>query len=92
MAIEAVWDGDTVHDWFVRLLAVTADPAERFALAFIHWSLAERHLGEGAQVDGRHPAAVAAERAGGGLAARLGVPFRFVSPDAPDDAAPRRQP
>ncbi|MFJ9592075.1 hypothetical protein ACIRS3_04875 [Streptomyces virginiae] len=92
VAIEAVWDGDTVHDWFVRLLAVTADPAEKNALAVIHWSLAERHLGEGAKLAGRHPVAVAAETAGGDLAAHLSVPFHFASPDTPDDEAPRRQP
>ncbi|MFE1899301.1 hypothetical protein [Streptomyces yangpuensis] len=92
VAIVAVWDGDTVHGWFVRLPAITTDPAEQSALAFIHWRLAERHLGEGAQLDGRHPAAVAAERAGGDLAAHLGVPFHFASPDTPDDEAPRRRP
>lgn len=92
VAIEAVWDGDTVHDWFVRLLAITAEPAEEYALAFIHRSLAERHLGEGAKLDGRHPVAVAAERAGGDLAAHLCVPFHFSSPDTPDDDAPRWQP
>ncbi|GHJ93920.1 hypothetical protein SNE510_34390 [Streptomyces sp. NE5-10] len=27
VAIEAVWDGDTVHDRFVRLPALTTDPA-----------------------------------------------------------------
>ncbi|MFJ6777715.1 hypothetical protein [Streptomyces yangpuensis] len=91
-AIEAVWDGDTVHGWFVRLLAVTADPAAEYALAFIHRTLAERHLGEGAKLAGRDPAAVAAERAGGELAARLTVPFHFASPDTPDDEAPRRRP
>ncbi|MGW6984198.1 hypothetical protein ACWGE1_32935 [Streptomyces sp. NPDC054932] len=91
-AIEAVWDGDTVHGWFVRLLAITVDPAEQHALAFIHWSMAERHLGEGEKVTGRHPAAVAAERAGGALAAHLSIPFHFASPDTPDDEAPRWQP
>ncbi|MGW7109598.1 hypothetical protein ACWGHU_25975 [Streptomyces xanthophaeus] len=92
VAIEAVWDGDTVHDWFVRLLAVTADPEHEYALAFIHWSMAERHLAEDEKPEGRHPAAVAAERAGGRLAAHLRVPFHFASPDTPDDEAPRWQP
>ncbi|MET8136230.1 hypothetical protein ABZV24_30550 [Streptomyces sp. NPDC005251] len=92
LAIEAVWDGDTVHDWFVRLLAITADPAEEHALAFIYWGMAAGHLGENAELEGRHPAAVAAERAGGALAAHLSVPFHFASPDTPDDEAPRWQP
>ncbi|MFF4429949.1 hypothetical protein ACFYZ4_12370 [Streptomyces sp. NPDC001513] len=35
VAIEAIWDGDTVHDWFVRLLAITADPVEEHALATV---------------------------------------------------------
>ncbi|MEV8363332.1 hypothetical protein [Streptomyces niveus] len=36
VAVEAVWDGDTVHDWFVDLLAVTAEPAGEHRLATIH--------------------------------------------------------
>ncbi|MGW2046621.1 hypothetical protein ACWCPF_15760 [Streptomyces sp. NPDC001858] len=92
VAIEAVWDGDTVHDWFVRLLAITADPADEHTLAFIPWAMAERHLGEDEKFEGRHPAAVAAERAGGDLAAYLSVPFHFASPDTPDDEAPRWRP
>ncbi|MFI6152886.1 hypothetical protein ACIBCA_09355 [Kitasatospora sp. NPDC051170] len=89
LAIEAIWDGDTVHDWFVVLLAVTAEPDGEAALATVYWSTAERHLGEEAAGPGRHPSAVAAERAGRALADRLGVPFHFGSPDTPDDEAPR---
>lgn len=29
-AIEAVWDGDTVHDWFIILYALTRRPSERY--------------------------------------------------------------
>ncbi|MFJ9945143.1 hypothetical protein [Streptomyces erythrochromogenes] len=75
-AIEAVWDGDTVHDWFVRLLAITDDPAE------------ERHLATVYSRRDRDPSEAAAE-AGTSLADHLGVPFHFASPDDPDDEAPR---
>ncbi|MFG2998536.1 hypothetical protein [Streptomyces sp. NPDC048340] len=90
VAIEAIWDGDTVHDWFVRLLAITADPAGEAQMATVYRSTAKRYLGE--DEDSRHPAALAAERAGGALAAHLSVPFHFTSPDTPDDEAPRWQP
>ncbi|MFJ6604833.1 hypothetical protein [Streptomyces lydicus] len=92
VGIEAVWDGDTVHDWFVRLLAVTVDPAGDHALATVYRSTAARYLGENEDYGSRHLAAVAAERVGGALAARLSVPFHFASPDTPDDEAPRWQP
>ncbi|WP_433890904.1 hypothetical protein [Streptomyces sp. CA-111067] len=111
-AIEAVWDGDTVHDWFVQLLAITADPAGEYPLATVYRAAAERNLAgaEGSErnLDGaegsernldegdgagpRHPSAVVATRAGQDLAAHLSVPFRFASPDTPDDSAPRWQP
>ncbi|MFJ6797774.1 hypothetical protein [Streptomyces sp. NPDC091268] len=89
VAIEAIWDGDTVRDWFVRLLAITADPVREAQLATVYWSTAKRSLGEDEQGDPRHPVAVAAERAGRALAAHLSVPFHFASPDTPDDEAPR---
>ncbi|MEU9717956.1 hypothetical protein [Streptomyces sp. NPDC047976] len=89
VAIEAIWDGGTVHDWFVVLLAVAEDPDAEHVLATIPWGAAERHLGEGADRGARHPSAVVAERAGEALAARLRVPFHFASPDTPDDEAPR---
>ncbi|MFC9295747.1 hypothetical protein ACFTWH_10480 [Streptomyces sp. NPDC057011] len=92
VAIEAIWDGDTVHDWFVRLLAITAEPAEDHLLATIYASTGKRYLGEDEDGSPRHPAATAAERAGSGLAAHLSVPFHFASPDTPDDEAPRWQP
>jgi hypothetical protein len=76
-AVEAVWDGDTVHDWFVELLAVLDDPAGEGHLATLHHRRGEAP-----------PNAVAAE-AGRALADHLGVPFHFGSPDDPDDEAPR---
>ncbi|MFF9983730.1 hypothetical protein [Streptomyces erythrochromogenes] len=75
-AIEAVWDGDTVHGWFVNLLAITDDPAEERALATVYGRR------------DRDPSEAAAE-AGRTLADHLGVPFHFASPDDPDDEAPR---
>ncbi|MFF7635063.1 hypothetical protein ACFZB9_18175 [Kitasatospora sp. NPDC008050] len=92
VAIEAVWDGDTVHDWFVVLLAVTADPAGEVHLATVHRSTAKRYLGEDLENHSRHPEAVAAERAGSALAAHLSLPFHFASPATPNDEAPRWQP
>ncbi|WP_199823327.1 hypothetical protein [Streptomyces sp. NRRL WC-3742] len=89
LAIEAIWDGDTVHDWFVVLLAVLAEPEKDTALATVYWSTAKRYLGEEAAQLGGHPSAVAADRAGRALADHLGVPFHFASPDTPDDEAPR---
>ncbi|MFE5538813.1 hypothetical protein [Streptomyces sp. NPDC056492] len=76
VAVEAVWDGDTVHGWFVELLAVTEAPAGEHHLATVH----------------RTTAAAVATRAGTALADHLGVPFHFPSPDHPDDRAPRWRP
>lgn len=74
VAVEAVWDGDTEHDWFVKLLAVADDPAGDHHLATVH-----HHMGR----------EVAAAEAGRSLAEHLGVPFHFASPATPDDEAPR---
>ncbi|MFE0727018.1 hypothetical protein ACFW2X_01965 [Streptomyces antibioticus] len=90
VVVEAVWDGDTVHDWFVNLLAVTADPDGDHPLATVYRERAVRHLG-GEDPGTRHPSALVADRVGGALAARLGVPFHFASPYTPDDEAPRRR-
>ncbi|MGW1638433.1 hypothetical protein [Streptomyces lavendulae] len=92
VAIEAIWDGDTVRDWFVRLLAITSDPVWETHMATIYWSTAKSYLSEEENLRSRHPIAVAAERAGGALAAHLSVPFHFASPDTPDDEAPRWRP
>lgn len=91
VAVEAVWDGDTVHGWFVNLLAVTDDPAGEKCLATIYRGTAVRAL-DGAATDPPHPSAAVATRAGGDLAAHLGVPFHFASPHTPDDEAPRWRP
>ncbi|MFJ2025235.1 hypothetical protein ACIODW_15750 [Streptomyces sp. NPDC087897] len=78
-AVEAVWDGDTVHDWFVVLIAVLDSPEGESHLATVH------HRRDAP------PPGVAAAAAGRALADRLGVPFHFPSPDVPDDLAPRRR-
>ncbi|GJF35006.1 hypothetical protein KNE206_77060 [Kitasatospora sp. NE20-6] len=92
LAIEAIWDGDTVHDWFVILLAVTEDPEETKSVATVYWSTAEKYLGEAEAATYLRPHAVAARRAGRALADHLKVPFHFASPDTPDDEAPRWRP
>lgn len=92
MAIEAIWDGDTVHDWFVRLLAITADPAGEARMATVYRSTAQKYIGEQEDRHQRHPVAVAAEHSGRALAEHLSVPFHFASPETPDDEAPRWQP
>ncbi|MFJ8085749.1 hypothetical protein ACIQ6Y_34880 [Streptomyces sp. NPDC096205] len=76
-AVEAVWDGDTVHDWFVVLIAVLDGPEGEGHLATVYRSSHGR------------PAGPAAAEAGRALADHLGVPFHFASPDVPDDDAPR---
>jgi hypothetical protein len=79
-AVEALWDGDTVHGWFVLLVAVLDDPAGEGHLATVH----HRH-------GGPLPGTAAAE-AGRALADYLRVPFHFASPDVPDDEVPRWRP
>ncbi|MFE1559053.1 hypothetical protein ACFW6V_29220 [Streptomyces sp. NPDC058734] len=92
VAIEAIWDGGTVNDWFVRLLAITAEPAREHVIAVVYSTTAQRYLGEDEDAGTRPPEAVAAERAGSALAAHLSVPFQFASPDTPNDQAPRWRP
>jgi hypothetical protein len=60
-AIEAVWDGDTVHGWFVVLLAILEGPPGEGRLATVH------HRREGPSP------ATAATEAGQALADHLGV-------------------
>ncbi|MFB7171156.1 hypothetical protein ACFCYM_10080 [Streptomyces sp. NPDC056254] len=78
-AIEAVWDGDTVHGWFVNLLAITDDPAGERHLATVH-NRRDRDPGQ------------AATEAGRALADHLAVPFHFPDPDDPGYHAPRWRP
>jgi hypothetical protein len=80
VAVEALWDGDTVHDWFVVLVAVLDAPAGEGHLATVHH-----------RPGGPPPGTTAAE-AGRALAESLGVPFHFPSPGIPDDEAPRWRP
>ncbi|MEU3493576.1 hypothetical protein ABZ747_08775 [Kitasatospora cineracea] len=97
LAVEAVWDGDTVQGWFVDLLAVGETRDHR--LLTVYRANGARHLGAdgpaGAPVadpaGARPSAAAAADRLGRELAAALGVPFHFAAPDRPDDRAPRWQ-
>ncbi|MGW4601432.1 hypothetical protein ACWEOA_40110 [Streptomyces sp. NPDC004457] len=70
-AVEAVWDGDTVHDWFVLLIAVLEDPDGEGRLATV------------CRRRGGPPPATAAAEAGRAPAGHLGVPFHFASPDVP---------
>ncbi|CAL9427942.1 hypothetical protein [Streptomyces sp. enrichment culture] len=81
-AVAALWDGDTVHDWFVDLVAVTEEPAGERRLTTVYADRARRWL-DGEPHPPRHPSAVVAERVGREVAARLAVPFRFASPDGP---------
>jgi hypothetical protein len=76
-AVEALWDGDTVHGWFVLLVAV------------LDTSEGEGHLATVYHRPDSPPPGVAAAQAGRALASHLGVPFHFASPDLPDDDAPR---
>ncbi|MFD8595821.1 hypothetical protein ACFV1L_12515 [Kitasatospora sp. NPDC059646] len=87
LAVEAVWDGDTVHDWFVVLLAV--GETRDHPLETVYASTAARHLGPGEGAGGRPQVAVAAEAIGVAVARALRVPFHFGSPRTPDDGAPR---
>ncbi|MEV7725212.1 hypothetical protein AB0P15_10820 [Streptomyces sp. NPDC087917] len=91
VGIEAVWDGDTTHDWFVILLAVTEDPPGERELATVHRGAAVRLLGEGPYAL-PHPSAAAADRVGRALADRFGVPFHFGSPEVASYGAPRLRP
>ncbi|MEU6887914.1 hypothetical protein ABZ918_22360 [Streptomyces viridosporus] len=76
-AVEALWDGDTVHGWFVLLVVVLDDPAGEGHLATVHHRF------------GSSPPGAAAATAGRALAGHLGVPFHFTFPDVPDDGVPR---
>ncbi|MGR6974891.1 hypothetical protein ACU639_35720 [Streptomyces cynarae] len=77
VAVEALWDGDTVHDWFVIMVAVMEDPS------------GEAHLATVYHRPGGPSPGTAADEAGRALAHYLGVPFHFPSPDVPEDEVPR---
>lgn len=80
LALEAVWDGDTVFNWFVILFAIVPDSgAERGMRACWLDRFVSRH---------GDPAAMASEL-GRVFADELAVPFFFASPHDPDDRAPR---
>ncbi len=87
VAIEASWDGDTTG-WFLTLSVIT-----RSWRAFGETFLC--NLTEGGDlrlINGQVPPWPEARQAaeiGPALAARLGVPFYFPSPDHPEDECPR---
>ncbi|MFE3542721.1 hypothetical protein ACFXK0_07095 [Nocardia sp. NPDC059177] len=84
-AIEALWDGDS-DGWFVCLVAVTAQPRAEHHLAVV------RHGTDIRLFDGEVPPWPEAREAadvGSALADRRGVPFHFVSPEAPHQDPPR---
>ncbi|MFA1545413.1 hypothetical protein [Actinomadura chokoriensis] len=84
-AVEALWDGDT-EGWFVVLVGVVLDPKTEHHLATVqHGTDIRAFNGEVPP----WPEAEEVSRIGRALAERLGVPFHFASPDAPDDLAPR---
>jgi hypothetical protein len=92
VAIEAFWDGDS-SGWFVVLTAIIerASPQHpgyrEFDLACLRGAGGDLRLFNG-QVP-PWPEARLAHEAGQQVAARLGVPFYFPSPDYPEDQCPR---
>lgn len=81
--IEAVWDGDTVHDWFLVLVAVSEGASTSHARYTQTWlcSITQRDVGQGSLVK----FAVKLQRQ---LAAQRGAEVKTpVWP--PDDEAPR---
>lgn len=92
VAIEAYWDGDT-SGWYVVLTMLHdagsgAEPSCRqFDLAVMQGEGGDFRLFNGHTPP--WPEAVRAREAGGALAARLGIPFFFASPDHPEDSCPR---
>ncbi|RYZ17312.1 MAG: hypothetical protein EOO70_02285 [Myxococcaceae bacterium] len=86
VAIEALWDGDT-QGWFVALCVVVVTAGH-------HESRVLRHFRGGGDIrlfQGSvppWPEAVEAAAVGEQLAANLGIPFYFPSPDHPEDECP----
>ena len=91
-AIEALWDGDS-DGWYVRLFLVYREdkPDGTRYHDFYLGDLCEGG-GDLRIINGQVPPWPEAERArevGRELAARLGVPFYFASPDHPENDCPR---
>lgn len=86
VAIEAMWDGDT-DGWFVDLCAVV-----RIDGAYSERCLQRCRGGSDARLFNGQvppwPETIEAGEAGRWLAAELGVPFHFPSPDRPEDDCP----
>jgi hypothetical protein len=91
VAVEAVWDGDT-QGWMVGLVAIVDRPS-RHHERFDEVTLASIRLGSDLRLFNGQvppwPEAVEAQQIGGAVAARLGVPFHFTSPETPDIDLPR---
>lgn len=92
VAIEAFWDGDT-SGWYVVLTmlyaagSAAAPPYRQFDLAVMQGEGGDFRLFNGHAPP--WPEAVRAREAGRELAARLGIPFFFASPEHPEDSCPR---
>ncbi|BCJ76480.1 hypothetical protein CS0771_60240 [Catellatospora sp. IY07-71] len=86
VAVEALWDGDT-QGWMVYLLAIVDRPGQHHE-RFDEVPLASiRHGSDLRLFNGQvppWPEAIEAQQIGGAVAARLGVPFHFTSPETPD--------
>jgi hypothetical protein len=91
VAVEAVWDGDT-QGWMLDLVAIVDCPG-RYHERFDEARLASiRHGSDLRLFNGQvppWPEAVEAQQIGDAVAARLGVPFHFTSPETPDIDLPR---
>jgi hypothetical protein len=86
VAVQALWDGDT-DGWFVYLSAVLEEGAgHRERVLMVCRTGTDIRLFNG-QVPPWSEAELATEL-GQALAARLGVPFYFPSPDHPEDDCP----
>lgn len=91
VAVEAVWDGDT-QGWMVDLVAIVARPGRHHDRFDEVWLASIRHGSDLRLFNGQvppWPEAVEAQQVGGAVAARLGVPFHFSSPNTPDIDLPR---
>lgn len=91
VAVEAVWDGDT-QGWMVDLVAIVDRPG-RCHERFDEVRLASIRNGSDLRLFNGQvppwPEAVEAQQIGDAVAARLGVPFYFTSPETRDIDLPR---